>query len=101
MTGTDVAIVCCRASDSAAPTDLYPDPDLDLLGDALSGMGALWVAVSWDDPAVDWSSFGCVFVSSTWDSVDRPVEYLQWTRRVSARSVLVNSSEVITWALDK
>ena len=42
----DVAIACCRASAGAAPTDLYPDPDLELVGRALIGLGASWIAVS-------------------------------------------------------
>lgn len=57
--------------------------------------------VSWDDPQVDWSSFACVAVSSTWDSVDRPAEYLHWVRAVSGVSRLINPVEVIEWDLDK
>ncbi|MDQ6779072.1 MAG: hypothetical protein M3071_23245 [Actinomycetota bacterium] len=40
-------------------------------------------------------------MSSTWDSVDRPIEYLAWARSVSAVSRLINSATVIEWNLDK
>jgi hypothetical protein len=97
----DIAIACCRSSDSAPPTQLYPDPDLEFLGRALEELGASWTAVAWGDPSIDWGSFSRILVSSTWDSVDRPTEYLTWTNSVSTTSVLVNSNTVITWALDK
>jgi glutathione synthase/RimK-type ligase-like ATP-grasp enzyme len=57
--------------------------------------------VSWDDPHVDWASFSKVLVSSTWDSVDRPTEYLAWAQRAAAACVLVNPVTVIRWCLDK
>jgi hypothetical protein len=57
--------------------------------------------VAWDDPGVDWSSFGRVVLSSTWDSVDRPDDYLRWVKRVSAVSVLVNPAAMVAWDLDK
>ncbi|MGI8751048.1 MAG: ATP-grasp domain-containing protein [Acidimicrobiales bacterium] len=40
-------------------------------------------------------------MSSTWDSVDRPGEYLDWARSVSALSMLVNPVDVLEWNLDK
>jgi glutathione synthase/RimK-type ligase-like ATP-grasp enzyme len=57
--------------------------------------------VSWDDPGVRWGAFSHVVVSSTWDSVDRPIEYLAWARSVSTLSRLINSATVIEWNLDK
>jgi len=81
--------------------DLYPDPDGPPLRQALERLGATTTAVSWDDPVVDWASFRRVVVSSTWDGVDRPVEYRAWVRAVSAVSVLVNPAQTIEWNLDK
>ena len=60
-------------------------------------MGASSILVTWDDHGVDWSSFGRVFISSTWDSVDRPIEYLTWIKRVSAVSLVINPAPVIEW----
>ena len=99
--GADVAVACCRRSGDAEPGDLYPDPDAAPLRAALIALGASSSLVSWDDSRVDWASFSKVFVSSTWDSVDRPAEYLAWAGRVSAVSELVNSVTVLEWDLDK
>jgi len=96
-----VAVACCRRSDDSDPTDLYPDLDAGPLRGALADLGVDSALVSWDDPAVDWGSFSHVVVSSTWDSVDRPVEYVAWAGRVANASVLVNSPSVIEWNLDK
>ncbi|MGH9095526.1 MAG: hypothetical protein ACRDXE_10230 [Acidimicrobiales bacterium] len=40
-------------------------------------------------------------MSSTWDSVDRPAEYLGWARSVAGVSRLINPTEVLDWDLDK
>ena len=101
VVGREVAVACCRRSAEAGPTDLYPDPDAAPLQAALSQLGALSTLVAWDDPAADWGSFSHVVVSSTWDSVDRPTEYLAWAHGVAAQSVLVNPVPVIEWCLDK
>jgi hypothetical protein len=99
--GRKVAVACCRRSAEADPTDLYPDPDAVPLQAALRELGARSTLVAWDDPAAEWGSFSHVVVSSTWDSVDRPVEYLAWAHRVTSESVLVNPTPVIEWCLDK
>ncbi|HET9060531.1 MAG TPA: hypothetical protein VFN61_11465 [Acidimicrobiales bacterium] len=101
MSGARVAIACCRRSGDAGPTDLYPDPDAAPLQAAFSELGAHSRLVAWDDPVVEWGSFSHVLVSSTWDSVDRPGDYLAWVKRVAALSTLVNPERVITWNLDK
>ena len=94
-----VAVAACRRTDDSPPDDLYPDPDAELLVPALLGAGASSVdVVSWDDPGIDWSSYDLVLISSTWDSVDRPDEYLGWARSVPR---LVNPPEVVAWNLDK
>jgi glutathione synthase/RimK-type ligase-like ATP-grasp enzyme len=100
MEGADVAVACCQSGEGD-PEDLYPDPDAGPLQAALATLGASSRLVSWDDPRVEWASFSKVLVSSTWDSVDRPIEYLDWARRVSATSILVNPAAVIEWNLDK
>lgn len=40
-------------------------------------------------------------IRSTWDSVDRPREYLRWARDVSRATVLANPFAAIAWNLDK
>jgi hypothetical protein len=85
----------------ADPSDLYPDPDAGPLRAALREIGAESRLVSWDDLGAPWESFSHVVISSTWDSVDRPVEYLAWARSVSMVSTLSNPVEIVKWNLDK
>lgn len=99
--GPTVAVACCRRSGDADPSDLYPDPDAGPLQAALRDLGVESALVAWDDPAVAWDDFSHIVVSSTWDSVDRPSEYLDWARAVSGQSLLVNPVPVIEWNLDK
>jgi hypothetical protein len=101
MTSCHLAMACCRSSREARATDLYPDPDAAPLQEALWALGVTSELVAWDDPGVDWASYAHVVVSSTWDGVDRPGEYLAWARRVAALSNLVNPLPVIEWDFDK
>jgi len=96
-----VAVACCRRATDAAPNDLYPDPDAAPLQTALRSLGVSSALVSWDDPSVPWKGFSHVVISSTWDSVDRPCEYLQWARRIADVTTLVNDVELVEWNLDK
>lgn len=101
MASYDVAVACCRSSGDAGPTDLYPDPDAAPLQEALRSLGVTSELVAWDDSGVGWSSYSYVVISSTWDGVDRPREYLAWARRVASASNLVNPLPVIEWDFDK
>ncbi len=51
----------------------------------------------WDDPSVDWSSFGAAWIRSTWDYTGRSDEFLTWTARVAALTRLWNPAEVVAW----
>jgi hypothetical protein len=96
-----IALACCRRKSDAEPGDLYPDPDAGPLEAALSELGVVARRVAWDDPTVDWSFYSKVLISSTWDSVDRPAEYLAWARQVAGVSTLVNPVSVLEWGIDK
>jgi len=96
-----IAIACCRRTDESGPTDLYPDPDSELLRDELIAQGLPAELVSWDDPDIDWSAYSATIIRSTWDSIDRPEEYVAWARRVEAGSTLLNPADVVAWNLDK
>lgn len=96
-----IAIACCRASYDAHRMEVFPDPDSELLVSALAEVGVAADMVSWDDPHVAWVDMDLVLVRSTWDSVDRPVEYLRWAQEINQVSILVNPLEVLAWNLDK
>jgi len=77
------------------------DDDETPLLDALIWSGVEASVVAWDDRSVDWSTFDLVVVRSTWDYALRHNEFVRWLRRVSLRSTLANSADVVEWNLDK
>ncbi|MGH9305647.1 MAG: ATP-grasp domain-containing protein [Acidimicrobiales bacterium] len=103
MTGAraEIAIAACRVDATAGAHDLFPDADSDLLVNALETLGLESEVVSWDDPQAEWRRRCLVVVRSTWDSVDRPGEYVEWAREVGAVTKLVNSPDMLAWNLDK
>jgi hypothetical protein len=96
-----VAIVACRSGRGAARDDLYPDDDWPLLQAALEVVGVDAARLAWDDDEVDWHSFDVVVIRSSWDSVDRPVEFLAWSRATSQATTLMNPLAALEWNLDK
>jgi hypothetical protein len=96
-----VGVACCRRVAGGAPDDLYPDRDAPSLLAALRSEGDSAALVSWDDPSVLWERFTHVVISSTWDSVDRPSEYLGWAHHVDRLTRLVNPVALVDWNLDK
>ena len=77
------------------------DEDLPPLVEALRRAGARVATPCWDDPQVDWSTFDVAVLRSTWDYVERIVEFRQWARRCAARTRLFNPPEVVEWNTDK
>ena len=89
-----LALVTARAAESL-------DPDLPLLADAFRRADVPAGIVCWDDDTVDWARFDAALLRSTWDYTDRLDEFLDWVRRTSAATRLVNGPEVIAWNIDK
>jgi len=89
-----VALATCR--------DL-PDWEVDdrPLFDALAACGLRVSHPVWNDPAVDWSGFDCVWVRTTWDYQEQLPEFLRWVDRVSGVSLLHNPASVLRWNADK
>jgi hypothetical protein len=96
-----VAIAACRAFEGADATDVYPDPDWPLLSAGLAVAGADAMSISWDCEDLDWERFDLVVINSTWDSVDRPREFLRWARRAARATTLMNPVPAIEWNIDK
>ncbi len=96
-----VAVVACRASPDAGSTDIYPDRDWPFLETALGDAGVDASLIAWDATGVDWAAFDLAVIRSTWDSVDRPDEYLAWARRTARVTELVNPLAAVEWNLDK
>ena len=96
-----VAIAACRAFEGADATHVYPDPDWPLLSAGLESAGADAMSISWDCEDLDWERFDLVVINSTWDSVDRPQEFLRWARRTARATTLMNPLPAIEWNIDK
>lgn len=81
----------------------YEDLKVDdaLLGEALQERGCEAISVVWDRDEPRWSGFDLCLVRSTWDYHDKHEEFLAWTRRVEAGTVLHNPAALIAWNSDK
>jgi glutathione synthase/RimK-type ligase-like ATP-grasp enzyme len=55
----------------------------------------------WDDPSVDWSSFGIALVRSTWDYYHRRPQFLAWVNRARRHVALWNPPRTLRWNTDK
>lgn len=77
------------------------DADLVPTAAAFAARGLSTRLVDWDDPAVDWNSFGIALVRSPWDYTRRLSEYLAWVERAAAGTRLVNEPAVLRWCSDK
>jgi glutathione synthase/RimK-type ligase-like ATP-grasp enzyme len=69
---------------------------------ALADLGLRTDAVCWDDPAVDWLSYGAVVLRSAWDYHHRVGEFHAWIDRMEAAGArLWNPPAVLRWNTDK
>ncbi len=77
------------------------DEDMPLLEAALHAAGIETHIADWDDPEVDWSSFGVALLRSTWDYTDRLSEFLAWVDATAPGTSLLNPAAVVRWNTDK
>jgi Glutathione synthase/Ribosomal protein S6 modification enzyme (glutaminyl transferase) len=73
-----------------------------LVAEILGSQGITVNASVWDDPTVDWPSFDCVVIRSTWDYHLKAARYADWLRRCSAAGIKIwNPPEVVLANLNK
>ena len=96
-----VAIAACRTTPDAPDDEVFHDDDNAVLAAALVEAGATVEIVVWDHRTTDWGRFDAVVLRSTWDSVDRPDDFLRWVRAVRTVTTVLNPPEAIAWNLDK
>jgi glutathione synthase/RimK-type ligase-like ATP-grasp enzyme len=91
--------VIARRSLALVTGDVPVDHDQDrpILDQLLADRAVPATWVRWDDPSVDWSSFGAAMIRSTWDYTARHAEFLAWARRVAGQTELWNPAPVVTW----
>jgi hypothetical protein len=69
------------------------------LVDALERAGARVSYAAWDDPRVDWRSYGLTLIRSVFDYSLRREEFVAWAARVGDR--LHNPPGIVEWNSDK
>lgn len=77
------------------------DDDDQPLEAALAALGLGVVAVSWSDPAFDWSRPRAAVVRSTWDYHLRRDDFVAWAAACDARTPLWNPPDVLAWNTHK
>lgn len=95
MTTTRIAVATCAVLPE-------PDPDQDLLLDALRQASATPTLLAWDDPdAPALSTFDLVVLRSTWNYPQAASAFLAWIDAVVQATRLLNSRDVVRWNIDK
>jgi hypothetical protein len=90
-----VAIATCRVKPE-------PDPDEDLLLDALRASGLAPALLAWDDPAAaPLESFDLIVLRSTWNYPEDPEAFAAWCERAAAATRLRNPLRALRWNLHK
>lgn len=72
-----------------------PDPDEDLLLDALARAGVPARMAAWHDPSEDWDAPVPTVIRSTWDYIHDVDAFLAWVGRAAAAAPLWNGADVI------
>ena len=72
-----------------------------LVQKALEKQGLKVLRLSWDNANFDWTSAKYILFRSTWDYFDRYNEFSTWLKKVSAKTKLLNSADIILWNIDK
>jgi len=89
-----VALVTCQELPE-------PDPDQELLLQALRQEGLHAEMLAWDGPDGSPEKFDLCVLRSCWNYHERPQEFLSWIAAAAASTRLVNPLEVVRWNLHK
>ena len=66
----------------------------------LQKRGHTHTVIPWTAP-VDWSQFDAVLIRTTWDYTQKPNQFLNWAKKVSAQTLLLNPYPILEWNLSK
>ncbi|MEL6797135.1 MAG: hypothetical protein AAFO89_09980 [Planctomycetota bacterium] len=78
-----------------------PDPDQDLMLDALRGAGLETELAAWDDESVDWSSCDLAVIRSTWNYHEHLGAFKKWLDATTESTLLINPAPIVRWNLHK
>ena len=96
-----IAYISSRVTLPGSPTrrsDAFEhDYMMDALGPPFAALGMSLHDLAWDDPDLDWSSFGAAIIGTTWDYWDRIDEFLATLERIGTLTKLFNSAALVRW----
>lgn len=72
-----------------------------ILKEAFINEGLSTQRLAWDNQDFAWSKTKAIIFRSTWDYFYRFPEFSTWLSLVSKQTLLINSSEIIHWNIDK
>ena len=78
-----------------------PDPDQELLLDALRSAGVEAELLPWDDPTADRGAFDLCVLRSCWNYHEAPQDFLDWIDAAEEVTPVVNSAKVARWNIHK
>ena len=96
-----IAYISSRVTLPGSPTRRSDAFEHDYMMDALrppfAALGMSLHDLAWDDPDLDWSSFGAAIIGTTWDYWDRIDEFLATLERIGTLTKLLNSAALVRW----
>lgn len=104
MKTTDVVILTDQRYINPTKRNPYIDNVLledQLVQEALEKEGLKVIRLAWDDPDFDWATTKYALFRTTWDYYERFQEFEKWLNVVRHKTILLNSSEIIYWNIDK
>jgi len=92
-----------RYVDETDPSEYHQNVYLEdrLVKESLEKKGLKVTRKSWSDPYVDWSTTKTILFRTTWDYFDRFLEFSDWLKKVSQKTKLLSSENLIRWNIDK
>lgn len=78
-----------------------PDHGLPPLRDAFERAGVRASIVPWDGEGIDWSTFDCAVIQSTWNYVARFDAFSAWLSDTARATRLINDLPTIRWNIHK
>lgn len=73
-----------------------------LLSSVLKDLGIRHQVVAWSDSTVDWTSFSCLIIKSTWDYFDFYKEFKTWIKLIRKLGVpVLNDLDTLEWNSSK
>ena len=96
-------VVAPRRRAAIATTEEFADLDegWPILRHALASVAVAPEVVFWDDPDVPWGEYDVVVSMFAWGYVTRRPQFVSWTEKVAASTVIVNPAPVLCWNSDK